>query len=190
MLTYTHKVNKRFVQYVILTSSTHCMCCSLLAITRAVSPDEFTTEQLEQWKGQNQGRLIHFFHSTFIHLSIHSWICAYVIILYLCVKQLLLWAEVSNTLFCCIMHSNEVLCCLLRSSFPGSHWETHTNTHTQSGQLMAILLGADRFVTTVDFSHQFWARKSTRAREVFSDIRTAKWRPVSFRSCLTQKRAR
>ncbi len=139
----------------ILTSSTHCMCCSLLAMSRAVSPAEFTTGHSEQWKGQNQDRLIHLFiffsiylsiyllnsvcHSLFIHLCIHisihhvySWICMYVIIVYLCVKPPLLWAEVSSTLFCCIMHSNEALCFLLLSSFPGSHWETHTHTHTHT----------------------------------------------------------
>lgn len=33
---------------VILTSSIHCMCCSLLAMSRAVSPAEFTTGQSEQ----------------------------------------------------------------------------------------------------------------------------------------------
>jgi len=42
-------------------------------------------------------------------------------------------------------------------------------------------------VTLADLSHQFWARKSTRAREVFSDMRTAKWRPVSFKSCETEE---
>lgn len=157
MLTYTHKVNKSFVHYVILTSSTHCMCCSLLAMSRAVSPAEFTTGQSEQWKAQNQDRLIDLSiylplkieHSLSVCLSIylssrlsihhvHCWICVYVSIVYLCVKQLLLWAEVSSTLICCIMHSNEALCFLLLSSFPGSHWE---NTHKA---VMDILLGCWR----------------------------------------------
>ncbi len=57
----------------------------------------------------------------------YSCICMYVIIVYLWAKQPLLWAEVSSTLICCILHSNEALCFLLLSSFPGSHWETHTH---------------------------------------------------------------
>lgn len=153
MLTYTHKANKSFassvsfVQYVILTSSIHCMCCSLLAMSRAVSPAEFTTGQSEQWKGQ-----MSIYLSTYlsVYISIHpsTFIVGFVcIIIYLCVKQPLLWVEVSNTQFCCIMYSNGELCFLLQSSFPGSHWE-NTHTHTQGGQLMDILLGADRSDTS------------------------------------------
>lgn len=134
MLTYTHKANKSFasavsfVQYVILTSSIHCMCCSLLAMSRAVSPAEFTKGQSEKRKGQ-----MSIYLSTYLSVYpsilpsipfIVGFVC---IIVYLCVKQPLLWVEVSNTQFCCIMYSNEELCFLLQSSFPGSHWE---NTHT------------------------------------------------------------
>lgn len=57
--------------------------------------------------------------------------------------------------------------------FQAATVKTHTQTQIEQSA-DEHPKGTDRFVTIVDFSHQFCARKSTRAREVLSDMRTAK----------------